>query len=104
MDEQRWLTFDLFEGRVGEEFEVRLPGAGPVTLRLVDARESEEPGGRGPEGQPRRQFTLHLRGPEDPVLPQATYGLHHPALGGLDLFLVPVGRDGDGTTYEAAFA
>lgn len=104
MDEQRWLTFDLFQDRVGDAFEVTLPGAGPLTLRLADAQESAEPGGSGPQGQPRRQFSLLLRGPQEPLLPQALYPLHHPDLGDLDLFLVPVGRDGDGTTYEAAFA
>ena len=104
MDEQRWLTFDLFEDRVGEIFEVTLPGPTPVALRLVDATESSEPGGRGPQGQPRLQFSLLLRGPQEPLLPQALYPLHHPDLGDLDLFLVPVGRDADGTTYEAVFA
>ena len=104
MDELRWLTFDLFADRVGEAFELDVPGAGPLTLLLADASESSEPGGRGPDGQERLQFTVHLRGPQEPLLAQGLHALHHPELGHLDLFLVPVGRDGDGTTYEAAFA
>lgn len=104
MDEQRWLTFGQFEDRVGQPFEVGVPGAAPVAIRLADARESPEPGGRGPDGQPRKQFSVIFRGPRDPVLPQATYAVRHDELGDLDLFLVPVGRDDDGTTYEAAFA
>jgi len=104
VDEQRWLTFDLFDGHVGEPFEVDVPGGGPVVLRLDAAREGAQPGGRGPDGAVRLQFSLHFRGPREPVLPQATYGVRHDALGHLDLFLVPVARDDDGTTYEAAFA
>ena len=104
MDELRWLTFDLFENRVGEEFEVALPSDGRVALVLTGAREGSEPGGRGPEGEPRRQFSLDFGGPREPVLPQATYAVRHDQLGDLELFLVPMGQDEEGMTYEAAFA
>jgi hypothetical protein len=51
----------------------------------------------------REQFSLHLRGPRTPALPQRIYRLEHAQLGALDLFLVPIGRDGSGMTYEAVF-
>ena len=38
-----------------------------------------------------------------PALPQRIYRLEHAELGGLDLFLVPIGRDASGITYEAVF-
>jgi hypothetical protein len=38
-----------------------------------------------------------------PVLPQRIYQLHHQRLGALDIFLVPIKRDANGTTYEAVF-
>jgi hypothetical protein len=104
VDEQRWLTFDLFEGRVGEQFEVSADGVAPVPMELAEATESTEPGGTGPQGQERLQFSLVFRGPLEPVLPQAIYGLDHDALGHLDLFLVPIGAAAGAMRYQAAFA
>ncbi len=62
-----------------------------IPMELAEATESTHAGGAGPEGQPRLQFSLVFRGPLEPVLPQAIYGLEHDALGHLDLFLVPIG-------------
>jgi hypothetical protein len=104
VDELRWLTFDLFEGRVGEVFEVARTGEEPLPLTLVAATESAVPGGAGPDGATRLQFSLEFHGPEQPELPQATFRMTHADLGDLDLFLVPLGpRDGS-SRYEAAFA
>ena len=97
-----WLTYDDFAGREGERFELAVGEGRAVGLVLVEATEGTEPGGRGPEGQERRQFSLVFRGQAD--LPQGTYRLTNPDLGDLDVFLVPIARDGDLTRYEAAFA
>lgn len=96
-----YLTFEHFSGRVGEAFDV--PGEDGVALELVDAAEGSQPGGRGPDGQERTQFSLVFRGPGAPWLPQATHRLVHPELGELDLFLVPLGPDAEGMRYEAVF-
>jgi hypothetical protein len=104
VSDPRWLTFDLFEGRVGEQFVVSADGVQPVPMQLVEATESTEPSGRGPEGQERRQFSLVFAGPLEPVLPQAIYDLEHDALGNLGIFIVPVGPAGDTMRYAAAFA
>ena len=64
-------------------------------MRLVDA-VSNEPGGPGPEGQDRMQFSLLFRGPSEPLLPQGTYVVTHDAIGEQHLFLVPIGRDAEG--------
>jgi hypothetical protein len=37
------------------------------------------------------------------VLPQRIYRLEHEQMGPLELFIVPVGPDGDGLGYEAIF-
>ena len=50
-----------------------------------------------------RPFSVLFRGPAEPLLTQRIYRLEHPALGPLDLFLVPVGREPDGLRYEAVF-
>ena len=102
-----WLTYDHFSGRVGDTFDVALDDGPAVPLVLVEATESSEAGGPGPAGEQRRQFSLEFRGPADRLLPQRTYGLTHPELGELELFLVPVGPDqgpDEGMRYEAAFA
>ena len=48
-------------------------------------------------------FSLFFDGPATPFLPQRTYMLRQAALGEVDMFLVPVGRKGDGFQYEAVF-
>ncbi len=103
MDGQ-WLTADLFAGREGERFELRRTETDVLSVTLAQVRRSAEPGGTGPEGQERTQFSLEFRGPLEPALPQATYTLEHAEIGPLMLFLVPVAQDSDSTTYEAAFA
>ena len=84
-----WLTYDHFADRVGERFDVTV-GEGPaVPMELAEASQGTQPGGRGPDGQERLQFSLVFRGPATPVLPQGTYRLSHADLGELELFLVP---------------
>jgi hypothetical protein len=48
-------------------------------------------------------FSLILRGPATPFLPQGTYALRHPRLGPIELFLVPIGRDAQAARYEVTF-
>jgi hypothetical protein len=99
-----WLTYDDFAGRVGERFEVVTDGAAVLELVLREATCSDQPGGAGPDGRQRLQFSLVFRGPRAPVLPQGTYPLAHDELEDLELFLVPIGPDAEGMQYEAVFA
>ncbi len=90
------LTKESFLPHLDAAF--RLTSVEPaLELRLV---EVEARWGKGPTREP---FSLVFLGPRDPVLPQRIYRLEHADLGALELFLVPVGRDGSGTRYEAAF-
>lgn len=99
-----WLTYEHFAERLGERFEMS-GGEGPgTTVELVEATRLGELGGRGPEGQVRRQFALVFRAPAGPVASQAIYSLTHVELGELDLFLVPIAADRDGVLYQASFA
>lgn len=77
---------------------------GPLSIELVEANESGEHGGRGPDGETRSQFSLLFEGPAMPRLDQRIHQVRHPELGELAVFLVPVGPHGDGMGYEAAFA
>jgi hypothetical protein len=103
MGRLEWLTHDHFAQRRGEPFDVAVNGQPPVSLELIEATEGSQPGGRGPDGQERMQFSVVFRGAMAPVLPQGTYRVTHGQLGDLDLFLVPIGPDSDGMRYEAAF-
>ena len=99
-----WLTHDDFSGRVGEPFEMKVDDGHPLTLALAETSVGTELGGPGPEDQERLQFSLVFSGPATPVLPQGTHELHHPELGELSLFLVPLGPQDGAMRYEAAFA
>ncbi len=85
-------TFTIDPGVPGE---VR---AIPVVLIEVTEYGS---GATGPHRQ--QPFSVLFRGPTLPVLPQRTYVMDHNSLGRLELFLVPVGPDGQGMRYEAVF-
>ena len=91
------FTHDTFAGLVGERFAV--PAA---ALELV-LTEAEELGGPPGAARPTGGFSLVFQGPPDPVLDQATYALEHEGLGEFPLFLVPIGRTGDRTLYQAIF-
>jgi hypothetical protein len=93
-------TLDDFRAAVGGTFALHAGDGLGLELRLVDAQAT----GDRAAGVPRDPFRLAFLGPADPSLPQRTYRLEHDALGELDVFLVPIGRDAGGTTYEAIFA
>jgi hypothetical protein len=92
------LTLETFTPVVGEAFTVGDPAGTTVELLLVEATGHDT----GPQA-PRLPFSLIFHGPADPFLPQASYRVEHPTLGALGIFIVPLGRDEHGTTYEAVF-
>lgn len=104
MDALPWLTHADFAARVGEVFEVVREDGSSVPLTLRTATEGSEAGGPGPDGATRLQFSLEFHGPAETPLSQATYRLVNDELGGLDLFLVPLGPRAGSMRYEAAFA
>jgi hypothetical protein len=89
------LTVDTFAPAVGQTFGLD----SNVSLELVAAQAVAA---EAPDGF-RAPFRLEFRGPAEPVLEQRIHRLEHAALGTLEIFLVPVGRDEGGTTYEAIF-
>jgi hypothetical protein len=101
--EPGWITFDQFSGRVGQTFDVADGSGTAIEAELVEAVETAQPGGTGPDGRRRLQFSLVFRGPTEPALAQATHALDHPDLGHLDVFLVPIGPDAQGMRYQAVF-
>jgi hypothetical protein len=94
------LQTDTFAPRVGEAFDVAL-GEASAPMTLVEVR----PLAPVPSflGAVRSPFSLLFRSASPIVLPQKIYRLRNAVLGVLDIFLVPVARDGAGIVYEAVF-
>jgi hypothetical protein len=90
------VTVDEFTPLVGERFTVDVGEAGALELELTAATVS----GRGDARDP---FALRFRGPAEPLLSQAIYPLSNAATGKLEIFIVPVGANAEGTDYEAIF-
>lgn len=92
------LTHASFEEHLNTPFRVHFGGESPLEVVLFQVRLHEAHG--GPRKQP---FSLYFRGPRQPVLPQQIYLLEHDRMGTLEIFLVPIGPDGQGMGYEAVF-
>jgi hypothetical protein len=89
-----------FARHVGETFRLRAGAGADVDLDLVEAKSGRRP---APGAAPGRPFSLLFRSRGPAPLPQRIYRLEHPALGVLDLFLVPLGPEGGGMRFEAVF-
>jgi hypothetical protein len=94
------LTYETFAGRVGEKFKITAPDGDEIELTLAEAILAP-----GNYGMPERRapFSLIFHGPLSPFAPQATWPLGHPELEGLELFLVPIGPEGEVMRYQAVF-
>jgi hypothetical protein len=99
------LTVADFFGHLNVAFRILLGSGEAIDLELIEARTIGE--GRGPDlpGIKRQAFSLIFRGPTDRLLSQRIYPIEHPTLGTLEIFLVPLGPEGDskGLHYQALF-
>ena len=94
------LTVADFAPHVGKTFEIET-GETRVAAELAWARNvGEEPPS---ESGRRRAFSIALRTAPDVRLSQRIHAVQHPALGRLEIFLVPVQPDARGNLYEAIF-
>lgn len=92
------LTRDLFSDKVGQTWVIDEPDAPPIELTLTDVEPL-----RNYAKLAREPFSLLFTTRGDFVLPQRIFGLRHATLGPMSIFLVPIGREGDTTTYQAVF-
>lgn len=98
------FTVSTFAPYVGETFRIDPGAAEPIATELIEAREFGRQAGAGPSSRlERTPFSLVFRGPSEILLPQRIYRLEHDRLGAFELFLVPIGPDGEGMCYEAVF-
>lgn len=96
----RPLVYEDFADKVGEVFAVGEPGVPAIALTLKEAAPLNP--AMAPKGA-RPPFSLIFLAKDPRVLPQRIYRLDHRGLGELAIFLVPIGKDAEGVSYQATF-
>lgn len=95
----RQLIFEDFADKVGHVFAVSEQDFPAIPLTLTEAEPLPnrlKPGVRAP-------FSLIFLAKDPRVLPQRLYRLEHDEMGELTIFLVPIGKDAEGVSYQALF-
>jgi hypothetical protein len=90
------LRIGDFTPHLDEVFEMKTAG-GVVALKLAKVAPA------GDSGRAGGAFSLIFVAPKGPWLQQAIYPVQHPALGAMEIFLVPIGPMRDGNGYQAVF-
>lgn len=93
------LTLDDFQPLLEDTFSVHA-GEQAAEFRLVAAH----PVGKGRTNGRRAPFSLTFQAPPEVKPVEGTYRLEHNQLGTLEIFLVPVAGDQEGTDFEAVFS
>ena len=88
------ITFEHFQPFITQEFKLE---NSDVAFTLLETKSLS-----AREGASRTAFSLLFRSPV-PAL-QGTYALLHDSLGRLEIFLVPIAKDGAGMQLEAIFS
>jgi hypothetical protein len=90
------LTHEEFSKHLHTKFRVRLSDTETIEAELTRVSEHMV----SPQQE---RFSIFFRAPNEPFLGQGLRSLEHEQMGPFDLFLVPLGRDEQGTDYEAVF-
>jgi len=90
------LTHEAFVSNLNTIFRVQVEGTSGVELELTEVSEHLQSANQ-------ERFSIFFRGPNEQFLGQGIQHLEHDQLKSLDLFLVPIGRNEQGTRYEAVF-
>ena len=97
---ERPLIFEDFADKVGEVFAIGEPDVPAIPLTLTEAQPL--PARMGLPGV-RPPFSLTFLGRDPRILPQRLYRLEHGEMGVVSIFLVPIGKDAQGVSYQATF-
>jgi hypothetical protein len=92
------LTHELFSDKIGQIWVLDEPDAPPIELTLAETEPL-----RNYAKLKREPFSLSFTAKSDLMLSQRLYALRHSTLGQMTIFLVPIARQGDTTTYQAVF-
>jgi hypothetical protein len=93
---ERRFNRDEFATALNTKFLIPIDGADPIELELIEVSELRSL-------LKQEMYSIIFRGPRDVMLSQRMHRLEHTQLGMLDLFLVPIGVDEQGYSYEAVF-
>ena len=94
------FTADTFTPRVGETFRFVVDEEWEMRARLTSVTPWGDETARARGRQP---FTLLFHAPRESQVPQSIYRVENENMEPFELFLVPVGADGEGMRYEAVF-
>ena len=97
------LGFDSFAGLAKTKFRVWIDAQNSVDLELLEITPPRTAPAGGANGLKYESFTLEFLGPVDRLLPQRMYWFESAPIGRFELFIVPIGRDQNGTWYQATF-
>lgn len=93
------LSVQNFAGAANQEFEISI-GETAMTVTLIEVKPLQQ---RGYPGMMREPFSLLFKSASPVILPQKMYRMKNPAIGALDMFLVPIAREGTAIVYQAVF-
>jgi hypothetical protein len=91
------LTVDSLSAQLNTKFRIGVETEKIVELELVEVQAHGDVPGQT------ERFSAMFRGALDLFLPQSTYRMQHEQFGSVEIFIVPVRKDGEGIYYEAVF-
>jgi len=97
------LNFESFAGLSKTSWRVWIDAQDSVNLELSEITPPRIVSSGSAGGLKYENFALEFLGPADRLLPQRMYWFESAAIGRFELFIVPVGRDQNGTRYQATF-
>ena len=97
------LTLQAFTPLLHAKFYAVLPEERRTELELVELESVRDSNRRAGPGLVQETFSLCFRGAPRAFLPQGTYVLEQESLGRFELFIVPIGQEGDCIRYQALF-
>ena len=90
------LTHEEFSKHLHTKFRIRLSETEAIEAELTGISEHMVL-------PHQEQFSIIFRTANETFLGQGLRPLEHEQMGSFDLFIVPIGRDEQGTSYEAVF-
>jgi hypothetical protein len=90
------LTHEEFSKHLHTTFRIRLDESTAIDAKLVDVSEHLV-------SARQERFAIVFRTSNDLLLNQGLAPFEHDQMGTFQLFIVPIGRDEEGTSYEAVF-
>jgi hypothetical protein len=90
------LDYDSFAKELNTTFQIQVNQEQTVAAELVEVSEHLV-------SKVQDRFSIVFRTANDIFLGQGQRDFHHERMGDFALFLVPIGRDEQGTSYEAVF-